>query len=134
MDVITLARELGKAIQQDERYEAYMQAALTNDKDEALQEAIEKFNMLRVDINREVSKAEKDQEKLSKLDAQFKELYKNIMSMPNMIAYNAAKDEMDALVQFINQIIIGSANGQNPDEIEQTSGCTGSCGTCGGCH
>lgn len=133
MDVIGIARELGKAIQQDDRYEAYMLATKNNDADKTLQDMIEKFNMLRVDINREVSKAEKDQDKLSRLDAEFKDLYKRIMETPNMIAYNAAKGELDALIQFVNQIVLGSANGQDPDSIEQASGCSGSCGSCGGC-
>ena len=39
MDVIAMARELGKAIQQDERFIRYAKARLANDSDSALQEA-----------------------------------------------------------------------------------------------
>ena len=31
------------------------------------------------------------------------------------------------------QIIVGSANGQDPDNIQQSTGCTGSCSSCSGC-
>ena len=47
--------------------------------------------------------------------------------------YNAAKSDLDGLVPFINQIIVGSANGQDPDNIQQSTGCTGSCSSCSGC-
>ena len=69
MDVVDLARELGKALQADERYERYRTATVENDKDQVLQDLIGKFNTLRVDINREISKSEKDQEKIARLDS-----------------------------------------------------------------
>ena len=61
MDVIATARELGKAIQQDERFIRMMAAQQTNDDDEQLQKLIGDFNLKRVDLNSEVSKAERDQ-------------------------------------------------------------------------
>ena len=42
MDVIELTRELGKAIQQDDRYIAYMLAKQVNDNDKELNEDVEK--------------------------------------------------------------------------------------------
>lgn len=134
MDTITLARELGKALQKEEVYTLYHAANGKNDKDEVLQDLIGRFNMKRVEMNREISKAEKDQATLSRLDAEIKDIYKLIMDNPSMNAYNAAKTELDSLLAFINQIIVGSANGQNPDEIEQVEGCGGNCEGCQGCH
>ena len=58
-NVVEMARELGHALQQDERYTRYLNATLENDKDEVLQDLIGRFNTLRVDINREISKSEK---------------------------------------------------------------------------
>ena len=40
MDVIALTRELGKAIQADERYAKYLAAKEVNDKDDELQKLI----------------------------------------------------------------------------------------------
>ena len=45
MDIITMARELGKLIQQDERYKRIDAAKKANDEDEKLQELIAKFNL-----------------------------------------------------------------------------------------
>ena len=54
MDVITLARELGKAIQADERYAAYNAAKKVNDDDEKLQQQIGEFNLVRMSLEREL--------------------------------------------------------------------------------
>ena len=80
MDIIEMARDLGRALQADEKYQRYVNATLENDKDQVLQDLIGKFNTLRVDINREISKSEKDQEKIARLDSEFKTTYRLIMS------------------------------------------------------
>lgn len=134
MDIIMAARELGKAIQADERHARLQKATKANDADKALQEKIAKFNELRTDINIEVAKPDKDQDKLAKMDADFKALYREIMSCPAMIEFNEAKQDIDGILNFVNQIIIGSINGENPDEIEENVACGGSCSSCSGCH
>lgn len=63
MDIIEMARELGKAIQEDDRYLALRLATQSNDEDQALQDMIGEFNLKRVSLNQEVQKPEKDQEK-----------------------------------------------------------------------
>lgn len=47
MDVIELARELGKAIQQDERFLAMQIARQNSDNDDELQQLIGEFNLKR---------------------------------------------------------------------------------------
>lgn len=138
MDAIKMTRELGKLIQQDERYTAYHAARVKNDADEALQALIGEFNLKRVELNTEMSKPEKDSDKLSRLDNEIKSLYGNIMANENMAAYNQAKQAMDDLLSQINMVITMSANGEDPDacptEMPQSS-CSGSCSSCGGgCH
>lgn len=135
MNTIDMARELGKAIQMDERYARYHAAREKNDQDEALQKMIGDFNLKRMDLNAEMQKEERDSEKLTKLDGEIKELYSDIMKNENMNAYNDAKTEMDDLLSQINIIITMSANGEDPMTCStEQSGCSGSCSTCGGCH
>ena len=135
MDVIATARQLGKAIQQDERYLRLMVAQQMNDSDEELQSLIGKFNLKRIDLNGEINKSEKDQEKITAINGEVKELYAQIMANKNMSAYNDAKNEVDGLVDFVMQILRGSLDGEAPDQIEQKSGgCAGSCSSCSGCH
>ena len=56
MDVIELARELGKAIQQDERFLAMQIARQNSDNDDELQQLIGEFNLKRMAINNEAAK------------------------------------------------------------------------------
>lgn len=134
MDIIAQTRELGKMIQQDERYKAYVAARDKNDNDPALQQMISEFNILRSDLNNEMIKDDKDAEKLKQLDEDIKTLYNNIMESELMVAFNNAKEEMDSLLSQINNIITMCANGEDPDTCSATGGCTGSCESCAGCH
>lgn len=135
MTVIEMARELGKLIQQDERYAEYYRAKAANDADEKLQQMIQEFNLKRMQLNSEMSKNDKDGALLSRLDDEIKVLYGNIMANGNMTAFNSAKDAMDSMLSQINMIITYSANGEDPATCpsEQVS-CGGDCGSCGGCH
>ncbi len=133
MDVIQMTRELGKAIQQDDRYIAYTLAKQVNDEDEELQADMEKFSELRKELSLAMSEENSDSDKLNKIDSELKEVYKKIMSNKNMIVFNAAQSELELLINNINQIISLCANGKDPDTCQPSSGCGGSCETCGGC-
>lgn len=134
MDVIAIARELGKAVQQDERYIKMMAQQQANDEDTALQQLIGEFNLKRVALNTEINKADKDQEKVNTMNSEIKDIYAKIMANENMQSYNEAKSELDFLMDFVLQILRGSVNGEDPEMIQQQSECSGSCSSCAGCH
>lgn len=134
MDIISLARQLGHAIQEHEAYKRLEEAKVANDNDEALQAQIGEFNLKRIQLNEEASKTQADEEKISALNSELMEIYNKVMENEHMIAYNDAKQEVDAFMNHINAIIVGAVNGENPDEIELSNGCGGSCASCGGCH
>ena len=134
MDIIEMARELGKALQNDDRYIAYNLAKQVNDEDKELQEQIDSFETMRYDLSMELTKENKDTEKVKELDENIKETYNKIMSNKNMIVFSAAQKSLELLVNNIQQITTLSANGEDPASCEPSSGCTGSCATCGGCH
>ena len=98
MDIITMARELGKLIQQDERYKRIDAAKKANDEDEKLQELIAKFNLKRSELSVEMSQENKNPEKLNQLDKELKALYQEVMANPNMAEFNAAKAEVDGMM------------------------------------
>ena len=100
MDIITMARELGKLIQQDERYKRIDAAKKANDEDEKLQELIAKFNLKRSELSVEMSQENKNPEKLNQLDKELKALYQEVMANPNMAEFNAAKAEVDGMMNF----------------------------------
>ena len=138
MTVIELTRELGRALQCDDRYIAYNLAKQTNDQDAELQNLIGEFNIVRMKYSQQMQKneAEQDKELMKKLDEDMREIYGKIMKNENMVRFNDAKDAMDKLLNSINFIITMSANGEDPMTCpeEQPSSCSGSCATCGGCH
>ena len=134
MDIITMARELGKLIQQDERYKRIDAAKKANDEDEKLQELIAKFNLNRSELSVEMSQENKNPEKLNQLDKELKALYQEVMANPNMAEFNAAKAEVDGMMNFISTILYGSVNGEDPDTIEMQASCGGKCSGCSGCH
>lgn len=133
MDVIELTRELGKAIQQDDRFIAYNLAKQANDNDQELNADIEKFSALRLDLTNAMSCEDKDTDKIKQLDEDIKSLYQKIMSNKNMLVFQGAQKALEDLVNNINQIISLCANGEDPDTCQPSTGCSGSCSTCGGC-
>ena len=135
MDIITKARELGKALQQEESYIKLMEAQKTADADTELQSLIGEFNLKRMAINNEASKNDRDQDKLTELNNEMREVYSKIMSNKNMVAYNDAKEAFDPIATRVLAIIQQSAEGADPETADYTqSSCSGSCSTCGGCH
>ena len=134
MDIIEMTRELGKAIQADDRYIAYRLAKQANDEDEQLQNLISAFNLKRMELQMEVSKPDKDNDKVQMLNEVIKSSYRRIMEHPKMMVYQSTKDAMDALMNQINTILTMCTNGLDPDEIDADAACGGDCSSCAGCH
>ncbi len=136
MDLIAIARQLGKALQEEEAYKKMVAAAAANDANAELQEDIEKFNLLRLQLNEEISKQDSDKEKVENLQKELSELYGKVTAEPNMIAFNDARTELENLLDKVNQIISAAASGEDPEtfEIHDHSSCGGNCSSCGGCH
>lgn len=135
MNIIDLAREFGEKIQQNELYLKFKIASQINDEDENLQDLIKNFNLKRINVSNELSKTNHDEEKIKLLNKELQKCYNDIMKNKNMINYNKAKAEFDELMRKINLIIIKSANGENPQDVDiSSSGCSGECSGCAGCH
>ena len=135
MDIIAAARALGAAIQADERYKKVLEQRRINDADKELQELIGEFNMARMSVDNELGKEEgRDEEKIKEFNSTLRRLYGKIMCNDNMIEYNKAKEEFDAVMQRANAIIELCTEGEDPATCEPATGCTGSCAPGGGCH
>ena len=137
MDAIKAARELGKAIQNDERYKGYVAAKLANDKDESLQQLIGEFNLKRENLRLQMEKpeSEQDSEKLQKLNKELQACYEKVMGNPNMANFAVMKGALDQFLQEIQGIISLCCEGEDPDTCQyRPAGCTSDCSTCGGCH
>ncbi len=135
MDIIQCARELGSKIQEDERYIKFKVASQNNDEDYELQDMIGKLNLVRMNIDKELSKKDYDKEKIKKLNENVRMCYEEILNNKSMRAYNEAKEDFDNLMRRINAIIIGSASGEDPLTVDFVeSNCNGNCSGCNGCN
>ncbi|MDE6833510.1 MAG: YlbF family regulator [Ruminococcus sp.] len=132
-NIIRLTRELGKALQQDDRYIAYALAKQVNDEDEELQSEITRFDELRAEMRNAMSVENPDFDRINAIDKETKALYQKIMSNPHMIVFNSTQKALEKLVSDMNQIITMCANGKDPETCEIPEGCAGNCSACGGC-
>lgn len=134
MDVIEITRKLGAAIQQDERYINYAKAKLANDNDEGLQKNIGEFNLIRMQLDNELTAEERNEDKIKELNEKLRMIYTEVMSSDSMVAYNTSKAGLDKMLNEINTLISMCVEGEDPETCDIASQCTGSCSTCGGCH
>jgi cell fate (sporulation/competence/biofilm development) regulator YlbF (YheA/YmcA/DUF963 family) len=128
-----MTRDLGKAIQADERYTYFADVKKALDADTDLQTEIQQFQLERLNLDNEIAKDEKDTERLKELNESIKTRYKSIMNNENMAKYEEAKGALDGLLSQINTIIESSVNGLDPETCPAVVNCGGSCSTCGGC-
>ena len=131
MDVIGQARQLGKAIQEDERFISLQLTQQQADADELLQEMLGKYASQREALIAETKNSGPGGPKIEEMNAQLGKLYADILQNENMKNFLAAQDELGKFTGHIAQIIQGSAEGQDPDTIEyqeRRGGCGG-----GGC-
>lgn len=134
MDIIQLAREIGKEIQQDESYIKMRIALQVSEEDEELQNLIGEFNNKRMAVNNEASKTDRNDEKLQELNREMRRIYAEVMRNEHMANYNKAKQEFQVKLQRVLAIINNSADGDDPETTDYSPSCTGSCATCGGCR
>ncbi len=135
MTLLEASRQLGTAIQSDERFIRYAKARLANDNDAELQKAIGEFNLVRMELDRLMGEETHDEEKIRENNEKMREIYTQIMSGSGMVEYNNAKAELDQLLNDVNSVIMQCVDGADPATVEpEQHSCTGSCETCGGCH
>lgn len=137
MDLIAKAREFGALLQQDERYAKLMEAQKANEADEALNELIARIQLVQMSFQHEAGKEDKNEQKLEAYDKEFGQIYTQIMANPNMQAYEAARAEIDKLMQYITGIFALCLQGEDPmtcePKTEQEHHCSGECSGCSGC-
>ena len=137
MDVIAKARELGALLQQDERYVKLMEAQKANENDTALNELIARIQLVQMSFQHEATKEDKNEQNFFFNDTAIAEIYTQIMANPNMQAYEAARKDIDDLMQYINAIFALCLQGEDPATCEPPKHdheCGGECSSCSGCH
>ncbi|MBO4693948.1 MAG: YlbF family regulator [Clostridia bacterium] len=135
MTVLEAVRNLGEAIQSDERFLRYAKAKLDNDKDSELQSLIGQFNIVRMNLDEVMTNENRDEKKVQELNEELRKVYTEIMSKGSMVEYNAAKVDLDSLLNDVNSVIMQCVEGADPKTAKpEVHSCSGSCESCGGCH
>ena len=135
MELIEMTRELGKALQSDERYIGLRVAQQQCDEDIRLQELISDFNLKRIAIDNEAQKEDRNEEAVRKLNEELREIYGRIMENESMARYNEAKNAFDSLFQEILGILSLCSQGQDPATcVYDPAVCGGNCAGCSGCQ
>lgn len=138
MSIIQLTRELGAAIQEDERYLLFTEARTENAKDEELTELLGKINLIQLSYQHEAKKGDDaNEQKMEAYNAEFTEIYNEIIKNPNMVKYETARAAVDDMMNYIIQILSLCVNGEDPKTCEpkkEEDYCdSGNCSDCSGC-
>ena len=135
MDIILATRELGKEIQKDSRFIAYAKTKLALESNEELNKKIGEFNICRMNLERLIEKEEREEAEVTAANQELRSIYTAIMENDVMKEYNAAKAEVDKLMNEVMGIINMCFEGQDPETCTlPEGGCSGSCATCAGCN
>ena len=138
MDVIELTRQLGAAIQADERYKNLVAAKTAVDNDTEVQDKMNKIEEIRQAYQAAAMDANPDEKLMGKLDKDFQDVYASLMVSDSMANYEENRAQLDELMNYIMQILYLCVNGEDPatcEPPEEDHDCSGDCSCCGGdCH
>ena len=137
MDIVKLTRELGKAIQQDERYTKFVAAREANEKDDELNELVGKMQLVHMSYQHEASKDDANEQKLQAYEEEFMGLREKIMNNENMKTYEDTRNSIDEMMNYIVGLLTECIKGEDPETCEppQEHSCSGNCSSCGSdCH
>ena len=126
MESLELAHELGKKIAESEEMAKMHAAEEAQANDEASREALQAFNLKRMNLARDMQEKNNSHEDAVKQNT---EAFQQLMDENELIrAYVEAKKAFDEMVGNINGVLNFYITGQEP------GGCTHDCSSCGGCH
>ncbi len=117
MEINKIARELGKAIQADERYLKMQKCIETNKADEGLNELMARIQLVQMSFQKE-GEGEANEQKMQELEKEFNALYSEIMQNENMKNYEAARAEIDKMMNYVVELLALCVNGEDPDTCE----------------
>ena len=131
MDVIKLTRDLGAAIQQDPRYLRFAAAREANEKDPELLDLMGQIQLLQMNYQREAAKEEPDAAAMEAFEKQFNDVYGAFMANAHMQEYEAARRDIDELMNYVMQLLGLCVNGADPAACEpEPHECGGDCSCC----
>ena len=125
MDIFEKTRELGEMIQESELMKRAKDLEAKQQSDEEASALLKEFELNRLNLARDMQNGKLSREEAIQNNNQaIDELCEK---SPIIREYIEAKQQFDAMVQQVNQILNYYITGTDPN-------CTHDCSTCGGCH
>lgn len=124
-EIMEKTRELGELIQNSEEMKKAKNAEILQENNDEAQELLREFNLQRMNLARDMqNKVISREEAVKKNNEAFEAMLEKSEVIKN---YIEAKQEFDAMVNQVNQVLNFYITGQDPN-------CTHDCSSCGGCH
>lgn len=128
MDILEMAKELGKAIEESKEFSDLQAAQAAQETDTKAQELIGEYNLKRMNIMQRAQGENLTEEDYNKIRTELADEFDKLMQYDVIKNFIDAKDAFDTMYEQVKNIIDFYANGE-----KQAGGCSGSCSTCGGC-
>ena len=128
--VFQKTRELGQALMESE---AYLKMKAAEDKAMQNEEAARvmgEYLEKRQELQSMMQSENPDPGALKRLSDEMDEAQERLQMMDDIVALTDARNAFNALIGQINQVLQFIVTG----EMQQPSGCSGSCASCSGCH
>ena len=128
MSVFEIARQLGEALREDEKYKTMEATRKAFEENEELQSRVRAYAALQKQIQEKAGTPSPDTREIEQLQEQANRMYSGIVGDPVYAAARLAEDEVNELMNAVNRTITYSMTGSLPDS------CTHDCSSCHGCH
>lgn len=128
MEIIELAKKLGKALEESAEYAAFCQTRDRCKSDLTLKTKMNEFNVQRTLLDNETAKQIKDETLIDVLNARVETLYKEINDNPLMVDYTKAEDDLNILLNAVNMTITSYIGGAGVEG--EAAGCSHQCSSC----
>ena len=132
MEILEQARILGKMLRESEEFTKYYEAEAAFKTDETALALIEEYTQNQEKYVEKLQAEDITPEEMVKVKQQMSDDYNKLLENDVIRAYTETKQEAEAVLGRVNQIIKFYIVGEEDHDHE--GGCTGHCHTCGGCH
>ncbi len=128
MDILEMARELGKAIADSELMANVKKTEEIQNNDEVAQKLIGEYNLKRIQLGQRVQKENPTKEELEGIRKELADEFDKLMQHESIKNFIDARKQLDAVMDQVNNIITFYVTGKT------NNGCSSDCSSCGGCH